>query len=198
VGGYDPYVYTDEEQRQLTVNLVRITTDIHEGRYSSSPIDTELLLRLHRELFDGIRDHAGRVRAPGYGPEHLTFGPNRSTHRNHVDKELSGAFERAQRPIAACEQDLDAPGYAKGAFYVAVWLHARVVEIHPFLDGNGRTSRLLMNIVLVRLGLRPVAVEIPKDEYNSALNRFFRGESLDTVVDLLLPCCVNAAHHRAT
>ena len=196
--GDDPYVYSDEEQHQLTVNLVRIATDIHEGRYSNSPIDPELLLRLHRELFEGIRDHAGRVRAPGFGPERLTFGPNRSAHRNDVDKELRGAFERAERPIATCEQDPDAPGYAKGAFYVAVWLHARVVQIHPFLDGNGRTSRLLLNIVLVRLGLRPVAVEIPKDEYNSALNSFFRGEPLDAVVDLLLPCCVNAVRDRGT
>jgi fido (protein-threonine AMPylation protein) len=69
--GDDPYVYTDEEQRQLTVNLVRIATDIHEGRYSSIPLGVELLRRLHHELFDGVRDHAGLVRGPGFGPERL-------------------------------------------------------------------------------------------------------------------------------
>jgi len=197
--GDDPYVYTDEEQRQLTVNLVRIATDIHEGRYSSSsPLDVGLLLRLHQELFDGIRDHAGRVRAPGFGPERLTFGPNRSAHRDDVDTELGSALAGAQKLITSCEQDPSATSYTKAAFYVAVWLHARVVQIHPFIDGNGRTSRLLMNIVLVRLGLRPVAVEIPKDEYNLALNSFFRGASLDAVVDILLQCCVNAVRGRQT
>ena len=36
--------------------------------------------------------------------------------------------------------------------------HRRLVEIHPFNDGNGRTARLLMNLVLLRGGYPPVAV----------------------------------------
>ncbi|MBA3953719.1 Fic family protein [Candidatus Dependentiae bacterium] len=31
-----------------------------------------------------------------------------------------------------------------------------VLEIHPFADGNGRTSRLLMNVLLVQAGYQPV------------------------------------------
>jgi Fic family protein len=40
--------------------------------------------------------------------------------------------------------------------------HLRVVDIHPFNDGNGRTARLLMNLVLIRGGYPPVAVR-PED-----------------------------------
>lgn len=36
--------------------------------------------------------------------------------------------------------------------------HRRLVEIHPFDDGNSRTARLLMNLVLLRGGYPPVAV----------------------------------------
>ena len=36
--------------------------------------------------------------------------------------------------------------------------HRRLVDIHPFNDGNGRTARLLMNLVLIRGGYPPVAV----------------------------------------
>lgn len=36
--------------------------------------------------------------------------------------------------------------------------HRRLVDIHPFNDGNGRTSRLLMNLILIRAGYPPVAV----------------------------------------
>ena len=40
--------------------------------------------------------------------------------------------------------------------------HYRLVAIHPFADGNGRTARLLMNLLLLRQGYPPVAVR-PED-----------------------------------
>lgn len=40
--------------------------------------------------------------------------------------------------------------------------HFRLVAIHPFADGNGRTARLLMNLLLLRQGYPPVAVH-PQD-----------------------------------
>ena len=36
--------------------------------------------------------------------------------------------------------------------------HARLVTIHPFSDGNGRTARLIMNLILLRGGYPPVVV----------------------------------------
>jgi Fic family protein len=44
----------------------------------------------------------------------------------------------------------------------AIEAHSRLVEIHPFSDGNGRTARLLMNAVLWRGGYPPAIVE-PED-----------------------------------
>lgn len=48
--------------------------------------------------------------------------------------------------------------------------HLHLVNIHPFNDGNGRTARLLMNLLLLRGGYPPVAVR-PQDRaaYLSAL-----------------------------
>jgi Fic family protein len=40
--------------------------------------------------------------------------------------------------------------------------HRELVDIHPFNDGNGRTARLLMNLVLIRGGYQPVVVR-PED-----------------------------------
>lgn len=35
---------------------------------------------------------------------------------------------------------------------VAAMIHQKLVDIHPFVDGNGRTARLLMNLVLFQNG----------------------------------------------
>lgn len=39
---------------------------------------------------------------------------------------------------------------------LAVQMHERIVSIHPFIDGNGRTSRLIMNLILMQNGY-PIA-----------------------------------------
>lgn len=50
--------------------------------------------------------------------------------------------------------------------------HARFEQIHPFLDGNGRTGRLVMNLVLVRLGYPPAVVyKRERSRYLAALRR---------------------------
>lgn len=41
----------------------------------------------------------------------------------------------------------------------AALLHGELVKIHPFVDGNGRTSRLLMNLVLMNRGYNPVIIK---------------------------------------
>jgi Fic family protein len=40
---------------------------------------------------------------------------------------------------------------------LAAEMHERLVTIHPFIDGNGRTSRLIMNLILLQYGF-PLAI----------------------------------------
>lgn len=40
----------------------------------------------------------------------------------------------------------------------AALAHYKLVDIHPFTDGNGRTSRLIMNLILLRSGYPPVII----------------------------------------
>lgn len=47
---------------------------------------------------------------------------------------------------------------------VAAYLHDELVRIHPFIDGNGRTSRLLMNLYLLRNGYTLVALKGSDEE----------------------------------
>jgi Fic family protein len=56
--------------------------------------------------------------------------------------------------------------------YVAAKMHYDFVRIHPFDDSNGRTSRLLMNYVLLRNGFPPVIIKSSdKKNYLLALNK---------------------------
>jgi Fic family protein len=47
---------------------------------------------------------------------------------------------------------------------IAAFLHDELVRIHPFIDGNGRTSRLLMNLYLLRNGFTLVALKGNNEE----------------------------------
>ena len=57
-------------------------------------------------------------------------------------------------------------------------LHARFEQIHPFLDGNGRTGRLILNLLLVRLGLAPIIIhKRDRARYLNALRRADQGDA---------------------
>lgn len=70
---------------------------------------------------------------------------------------------------------------------LAAWTHAEFVRIHPFLDGNGRASRLLMNYQLMAKGSLPVY--IAKEDrlaYYNALDQYAAYGRLDDFTDMIV------------
>jgi len=54
---------------------------------------------------------------------------------------------------------------------LAAFVHIEFVGIHPFIDGNGRTSRLLLNLELIKAGFPPVVITVEdRLEYYKALD----------------------------
>ena len=64
--------------------------------------------------------------------------------------------------------------------------HLRLVGIHPFNDGNGRTARLVMNLILIRSGYPPIAVRLEdRAVYVRALQKIQAGEGSQEFYELM-------------
>lgn len=178
--------YTDAESRQLADNLAVAAADVYEGHYRARHPDVALLCDLHSRVWGEVKHYAGRVREPGRGSEYLSFGPHRSVHRDRVRAELDTIMSELQRGIQACRESPDAPNYEEAAVRFAVKAHAELIRVHPFEDGNGRSTRLFLCSVLISLDLQPVEFEVCKVEYVNCLNHYMITKNLDYLVGLVL------------
>jgi Fic family protein len=131
-------------------------------------------LKDHLEAI-GHRDALHFVRTLAAAGEPVREVDIREIHRlvtARVDPEEAGRYSTHQRMFAGSPLVLPMPAEIPalmGKF--AAWLaaaparpetafeaHARLIAIHPFSDGNGRTARLLMNLLLIQTGYPPLVV----------------------------------------
>jgi len=75
----------------------------------------------------------------------------------------------------------------------AAMLHGKLVTVHPFIDGNGRVARLLMNLGLLQAGY-PVTIIHPvlRREYLDNLNKIHKGD-LRPFNKFIAGCCLESA-----
>ncbi len=64
--------------------------------------------------------------------------------------------------------------------------HLEFEGIHPFIDGNGRTGRLIMNLDLIRCGLPPINVKFTdRRRYYDAFDAYYRDNDASPMTDLV-------------
>ena len=74
---------------------------------------------------------------------------------------------------------------------LASFAHRKLVDIHPFIDGNGRTARLLMNLILINQGYQIISIPpILRPDYISALQKAQREKNpCDAAFNTLMAEC---------
>jgi Fic family protein len=191
--------YTSNAIEGNTLSPVETTLVIEQGiTIGGKPLKDHLEALDHYDAIRYVREMAREKAA-------LTESDVRNVHRLVVQRsrpDIAGRYTDLARYVRTDTGRFDFPSPAEipalmGDF--ARWLaaapntpataftaHRRLVDIHPFNDGNGRTARLLMNLILIRGGYPPIAVR-PEDRpaYIRALQRSQAeggSESFDTLL----------------
>ena len=115
---------------------------------SGGAITPEIMLETHRRLLASTRlaEHAGRIRTVQNWIGGSAHNPCAAAFVPPPPELVDGLFADL---AAFCNGDA-LPAVAQAAI-----AHAQFETIHPFVDGNGRTGRALIHLVLRRRGLAP-------------------------------------------
>ena len=122
------------------INHAEAIDYIKDFARSGIEISERTIKEIHALILHGInRENAGRYRSVPVlisGSRHIPPQPYL------IDKLMEDFMIRFR----------EMEGEKVHPVLIATYLHDELVRIHPFIDGNGRTSRLLMNLYLLRNG----------------------------------------------
>jgi Fic family protein len=65
--------------------------------------------------------------------------------------------------------------------------HLQLSKIHPFVDGNGKLSRIILNYYLMKSGFFPIVIELnDKDKYFHTIEEFKTSKNMKPFIDFIL------------
>lgn len=124
-------------------NLARVSEYMRE-KVKTRILNKEMILALHKMLITGIGDSiAGRFRGPH---EYVRVGTHIAPAPEHVERMIDAAL---------AEYASDHETYAPDK---VARFHLEFEHVHPFVDGNGRIGRVLMNWQLIQLGYPSIII----------------------------------------
>jgi Fic family protein len=165
-------------------NLGRVTEYIHNK--DGSKLDKNYILLLHRMLLGGINDSiAGRFRS---SEEYVRVGTHIAPAPEHIETLLDNALVNYES------------SHDKYFLELISRFHLEFERIHPFVDGNGRIGRVLINLQLKLIGYPNVIIRNKgkKDNYYPAFQTYIDDESTDKMDRLLTMSLLESLHKRIT
>ncbi len=122
------------------------------------------LLQIHGLVLQKIeKEFAGRYRNAGVRISGANFTPPNALKIDALMEELIHWVNDENNPL--------------DIIIKASIFHHRLVWIHPFFDGNGRTARLLFNLLLMKDGFPPaIILKNDRKKYYDALNKANQGD----------------------
>lgn len=113
--------------------------------------------------------------------------PGEFKHHDYVTgrNEIGAAPENVEEEVTDLLAELQQVEPEK-ALTAAAYFHAKLENIHPFADGNGRTGRLMMNYFLVLHGHPPIIIhEEDRKTYYTALEVWDTAQQLEPLIVFL-------------
>lgn len=114
------------------------------GLDSETQFSTQLILEIHSIAFSDLYDWAGKWRTT-----HVTVGQLEPPQPHQVLQFMYQFIDNLNFKISnstTSQDHLDCLTFA----------HYEFVRIHPFNNGNGRTGRIIMNLVALKFGYKPL------------------------------------------
>jgi len=128
---------------------------------------------IHRLILKGINDNYAGV----YRDQQVLIAGASHTPPSHY--QLNGEMDALMHWYE--NESISLHPIKRGAM-----LHAIFVGIHPFIDGNGRTSRLLLNLELMKLGFPPIIIEVKhRLAYYEALDEAISKKNYTNFIELV-------------
>ena len=148
-------------------------------RTTKEHISLDLIKEIHRIVFKNSKIFAGEFRKKG---------------EEVVVKTSSGIIVHEGAPqsrvISLLKELVEWYNQYKNKYpslVLASVVHNQFENIHPFVDGNGRVGRLLLNNILLKSGLPPVNIELKHCvEYYKTLQEYEKNKNLRPTVEFLL------------
>jgi len=165
-------------------NLARVTEYIR-NKSQELTIDKETMLLLHQMLIGGINDEiAGRFRRHG---EYVRVGTHIAPAPEHIIDLLDSLIQTYAHDSGTFIPDTIAR------------FHLEFENIHPFIDGNGRIGRVLMNAQLLKNGFPVVIIrDKEKKEYYRSFDEYRFKKNTKTMEKVVALALMESLHKRIT